>query len=101
MGPDEIHLRVLTELTDVVTKLLSIIFEKWWQSGKVPRDWKKGNIVPIFTKGERENPSNYRPARLTSMMMEQILLEDMLKHMEDRERSLETANVASSRKNCA
>lgn len=86
MGPDEMHSRILRELSDVVAKPLPVIFQ--CSSGEVPGDWKKGNTTPISTKGKQYGPGNYRPVTLTSglgRITEQILQEAMLRHTEGRE----------------
>jgi len=88
MGSDEVHPWVLRERAEEVAKPLSIISEKWWQSGEVSINWKRGNITPFFKKGKKEDLGNSRPVSLTpvpSEIMEQVLLKTMLRHMENKE----------------
>ncbi|KAK4809102.1 LOW QUALITY PROTEIN: hypothetical protein QYF61_004038 [Mycteria americana] len=88
MGPDGIHPRVLKERAEVLTKPLSIISQQSWLTGEVPADWRLANVTPIFKKGRKEDPGNYRPISLTSVpgkLMEQIILSAITRHVEDNQ----------------
>ncbi|KAK4820811.1 LOW QUALITY PROTEIN: hypothetical protein QYF61_007205 [Mycteria americana] len=85
MGPDGIHLRVLRELAEELTKPLSIIYQQSWLIGEVPDDWRLANVTPIYKKGWREDPGNYRPVSLTLVLgkiMERFILNVLNRHMQ-------------------
>jgi len=87
MGPDGMHPRVLRELADVIAEPLSIIFERSWRTGEVPEDRRKASFSPIFKKGKKEDPWNYRPVSLTSIpgkVMEQFILEVINKQVQEK-----------------
>ncbi|KFP59003.1 RNA-directed DNA polymerase from mobile element jockey, partial [Cathartes aura] len=77
LGPDGIPPRGLEELADVMAGPLSIIYQRSWESGEVPAHWKLASVIPIYKKGVREDPGNYRSVSLTSVpgkIMEKIIL---------------------------
>ena len=66
MGPDGIHPNLLKSCP-AIALLLFLIFRKSLSMGKLPKEWKKSTIIPIFKKGSRYTPLNYRPISLTSV----------------------------------
>lgn len=87
MGPDELHPRMLTELTEVIAKPFSTIYQHSWLSGEVPEDWRLADVTPIYKKGCKEDPGNYRPVSLTSVpgeVMEQVILNAITQHVQDK-----------------
>ena len=67
-GPDEISPWVLKELASELAKPLEMIFMKSISEGALPLDWKKANVSPIYKKGAKNLPENYRPISLTSII---------------------------------
>jgi len=67
VGPDGIHLRELRELAEQLAKTLSIIYQQSWLTGEVPGDWRIASVTPIYKKGWKKDPGNYRPVSLTSV----------------------------------
>ena len=67
-GPDDLHPWVLKELARVIAEPLARLFEHSWCSGQIPENWKRANVLPIFMKGRRDEPGNFRTVGLTSTL---------------------------------
>lgn len=66
MGPDGIQPSVLKELTNHIMGPLHVIFQWFWEPGKVSVDWELANVVPVFKKTKKEEFGNYRPMSFTA-----------------------------------
>ena len=52
-------------------------------TGKIPADWKKANVSPVFKKGSKSDPANYRLISLTCILckvMEHIVASKLTQH---------------------
>ena len=83
-GPDSMWPRVLNRLADVLAKPLAIIYTKFLGQGTVPPVWKTANVCPIFKKGSKTEPGNYRPVSLTCVIckvMESVIRDSIVEHL--------------------
>ena len=65
--------------------ILTTLFNASLSQGVVPPDWKTANIVPLFKKGDKSNPANYRPISLTSLtckILEHVVFSNFMSHFE-------------------
>lgn len=67
MGPDALHPALLKACARELAYPLCVIFRLSLEQGTLPQIWKKSLVVPIFKKGSRYEPLNYRPVSLTSV----------------------------------
>ena len=64
---------------------ISIIFRKSLAEGKIPCEWQNANVSPIFKKGSKSAPNNYRPVSLTCILckvMETLVRTEIVNHLE-------------------
>jgi hypothetical protein len=80
-GMDCIHPFVIKKCPSSFAAILSAIFSRSFVTSKVPDCWKRAQVTPIFKKGKRSIPSNYRAVSLTATpcrLMERIIRDGMM-----------------------
>ncbi len=83
-GPGGLHPRILNALAPFISAPLAYLFNLTLETGNIPEDWKEATVCPIFKRGCKETPCNYRPESLTSIvckMMEAILKNSLIEHL--------------------
>ena len=102
-GPDNIPPRLLRETAYQMAPLLTFIFQSSLDQGKLPADWKLANITPLYKKGSRTDPANYRPISLTSVcckMLEHIIYSSIFSHLERHNVLCDSQHGFRTRRSC-
>ena len=60
VGLDKVSSRLLDD-ADIVAPSLTSLFNISINTGCFPSTWKLAKISPLFKKGSKQDPSNYRP----------------------------------------
>ena len=83
-GPDGLHPRLMRETASALAPPLAALFRRSMHLGAIPDEWRAGEVTPIFKKGSRQVPANYRPVSLTSVackVLESIVRDKIFDHL--------------------
>ena len=75
---------LLKECADEIVPALTLLFQASINQSGVPTEWKHALVTPVFKKGDRSLPSNYRPVSLTCVcgkILEHIVYSEVMKHL--------------------
>ncbi len=92
-GPDSLHPAILKTLALFITEPLTALFNHFLSISEIPEDWREAIVCPIHKKGDRQDPGNYRPVSLTSIVckvMETTLKGAIVDHLQ-RSKTLATS----------
>ena len=86
-GVDGIPPKLLKEIVEQISTPLAKFFNLSLEEGIVPSEWEEANITPLFKKGSKNKPDNYRSVSLTSVVCKLIetlirdhMVEFLVKH---------------------
>ena len=102
-GPDQLKPIVLQTLHKELAPILEIIFQRSLDQGKLPTIWKEANVSPIFKKGDKTDPANYRPISLTCVLckvLEHIVASNISKHFTDQNILYDLQHGFRERRSC-
>ena len=63
-GFDDIHIDVVKQNIEIISKPLTRIINLSLSSGTVPKQLKIAHIIPLFKSGDQELYANYRPVSI-------------------------------------
>ena len=98
-----INPRILRALEDKLARPLTHIFNNSVETGIIPEDRKSANMTVVHKKGSRQEPGNYRPIRLTSVVCkttERLVKGRLITHLERNTLIGDSQHGFRNKRNC-
>ena len=102
-GPDQIRPLLLQKLCLEIAPILQVISSKSLEDGFLPSEWLKANVSPIYKKGDKSSPANYRPISLTCILckiFEHIVASNFVKHLDSNQILYDLQHGFRSKRSC-
>ena len=102
-GGDDIPAILLKNCASELCSMLTFIYQHTIEKKCVPRDWKQALLTPIFKKGNRSCPANYRPVSLTSIcckICEHIIVSQTMRHLDAHSNLVDQQHGFRHRRSC-
>ena len=71
-GPDSVATQALKKCCDSLARPIALVIRRMLAEGCWPKCWRLHNIVPLYKKKTRSNPSNYTGVHLTSQISKAV-----------------------------
>ena len=86
-GLDNIPVALLKASTPTTIESLTHIINLVIRTDTIPNDWKTARVTPIYKDGSREDPNNYRPISVLSVIakiFEKVVFDQTYKFLSDK-----------------
>jgi len=100
---DAIPTKLLQEFASELSPVLTLLFRASLSQANVPDDWKPALVAPIFKKGDKSSPANYRPISFTSVcckIMEHIMQSQIMQHLDEHSILSDAQHGFRKRRSC-
>ena len=77
---------LLKECAKPLAPVIADFYQQSIDEARLPDDWKQQYVHPVFKKGSRSDPANYRPVALTCILcktLEHIIASNLHCHLEE------------------